>query len=180
MASFGSNARIALADDIDFADREAGESRIRPDIDRSQFPKLLLQDLQIAAGVEGDLVVGNPQRPDLCLAQSGNLDHRDFVEGQDFRGQEPAMSGDHDRVRVDQDRIGEVRCGDPLRGLLDLAPGMDSRVARVLLKFGEGPARHDKASLGHGQTTAGRAIIIELERPERTTSVTRLCTALPT
>ena len=65
-------------DHIDLAGREAGQSRIDINIDRSEFAQFQLQDFQIPAGIERDLVVGDAQRPLLGLRESGLDDGRDL------------------------------------------------------------------------------------------------------
>ena len=64
--------------DIDLAGREAGQDRIDIDIDRGELAKFQLQDFQIPAGIESDLVVGNPKRPLLDLREPGEDDGRDL------------------------------------------------------------------------------------------------------
>jgi len=54
-------------EDVDLAGREAGERRINIEVDRGELAEFLLQDFQIPAGIERDLVVGDPQCPLLGL-----------------------------------------------------------------------------------------------------------------
>ena len=53
--------------DIDLARREAGQRRIDVDINRGEFAQFQLQDFQIPAGIECDLIVGDPERSLLGL-----------------------------------------------------------------------------------------------------------------
>src|SRR5262245_1145682 len=52
---------------IDLAGREAGQGSIDINIDRCELAQFLLQDFQIPAGIERDLIVGNPERSLLNL-----------------------------------------------------------------------------------------------------------------
>jgi len=65
-------------DHDDLASREAGQRGIDIDIDRSEFAQFQLQDFQIPAGIESDLVVGDPQRSLLGLREAGQGDGRDL------------------------------------------------------------------------------------------------------
>jgi hypothetical protein len=47
--------------DVDLAGREAGQRGIDIDIDRSEFAQLQLQDFQIPARIESDLIVRDPK-----------------------------------------------------------------------------------------------------------------------
>ena len=50
------------------AGRESGQRGIDIDIDRREFTQFLLQDFQIPARIERDLVVGNSQRR-FCVSE---------------------------------------------------------------------------------------------------------------
>ena len=53
--------------DVDLARREAGQRRIDVDINGGEFAQFQLQDFQIPARIECDLIVGDPERSFLGL-----------------------------------------------------------------------------------------------------------------
>ena len=52
----------ALQDHIDLAGGEAGQRKVETDVDHRQLAKLELQQIEVPAGAQRDLVVGDPQR----------------------------------------------------------------------------------------------------------------------
>ena len=94
--------------DVDLAGREAGQSRIDIDIDRSEFAQFQLQDFKIPAGIESDLVVGDPQRSLLGLREAGQGDGRDLSKPHRPGSLKPAMARDDMALGISQNRIGEA------------------------------------------------------------------------
>src|SRR6516164_4461990 len=94
--------------DVDLASREAGQRGIDIDIDRSEFAQFQLQDFQIPAGIESNLVVGDPERPLLDLGEAGQGDSRDLSKPHRPGGLKPAMARDDMALGVSQYRIGEA------------------------------------------------------------------------
>jgi hypothetical protein len=117
--------------DVDLTGREAGQSRIDIDIDRSELAQFELQDFQIPAGIERDLVVGDSKRPLLGLREAGQGDSWDLSKPHDPGGLKPAMSRDDVALRISKDRIGEAERVDGRPDLLDLTLGMCTGIARI-------------------------------------------------
>ena len=67
-SSSGSAARAEQH--VDLAGRKTGERQIEVDVERGELGQLHLQDVEIPAGVESDLVVGDAKRPLLGLGQA--------------------------------------------------------------------------------------------------------------
>ena len=118
-------------DDVDLAGRKAGQSGIDIDIDRSEFAQFQLQDFDIPAGIESNLVVGNPERSLLCLREAGQGDGWNLSKPHRPGGQKPAMTRDDVALRISKDRIGEAERFDRCFDLIDLALGMGAGIARI-------------------------------------------------
>src|SRR6516165_8119282 len=118
-------------DHVDLASREAGQRGIDIDIDRSEFAQFQLQDFQIPAGIESDLVVGDPQRSLLGLREAGQGDGRDLSKPHRPGSLKPAMSRDDMALGISQNRIGEAERFDGRADLIDLALRTGTGIARI-------------------------------------------------
>ena len=65
-----------LQDHVDLAGGEAGERKIEIDVEHRQFAELELQEIEVPAGAERDLVVGDPERALLRLGEMRQHDRR--------------------------------------------------------------------------------------------------------
>ena len=100
-----------LEDHVDLAGGEAGERKVEIDVEHRQFAELELQEIEVPAGAERDLVVGEPERALLRLREMRQRDRRHLGHAERLRGEQPAVPGDDDTVRVDQDSPrGSSRC----------------------------------------------------------------------
>ena len=134
--------------DIDLSRRKAGQREIEVDIDRADLVQLKLEDLEVPAGIERDLVVGQPQRLLLGIAEpfEGNRRHLDKTE---LLGcSQTAMPGDQ-RVRlINEHWVRKPELADGLDQLFDLALGMGPRIARIGLEHSGGPINYSQAMRG--------------------------------
>ena len=89
------------------------------------------QQLLVPAGVFGDAVIRNRERPPLGVGEVRKSYHRHLRELEILRGEQPAMAGDDGAVTVDQHRVHEAEFGDACRNLRDLRLGVGARVVRV-------------------------------------------------
>ena len=117
---------------IEFAGGEPGEAQI--EIKRGKLAKLLLEQVEVPPGIEGDLVVGQAQGALLGLAQADQLDRRHLGQAQRSGRAQPSVAGDNAAFRITQDRIGEPELPDRGDDLLHLSHRMGARVARVGLE----------------------------------------------
>src|SRR6516225_6108315 len=118
-------------DHVDLAGREAGQRGIDIDIDRSEFAQFQLQDFDIPAGIESDLVVGNPERPLLDLGEAGQGDGRDLSKPHRPGSLKPAMARDDMALGISEYRIGEAERFNGRADLIDLALRMGTGIARI-------------------------------------------------
>ena len=79
---------------IDLAGRKPRDRKIETDLEVGEFLKLQLQELHIPACVERNLIVGQTQRPCLCLVEMRQGDGRRQVEANRLGREQPAMPGD--------------------------------------------------------------------------------------
>ena len=121
----------ALQDHVDLAGGEAGQREVEIDVDHRQLAELELQQIEVPAGAERDLVVGDPQRALLRLREVRQHDRRHLGHPRRLGRQQPAMPGDDPALGIDQDRVGEAERPDRGGDLLDLPLGMGARVARI-------------------------------------------------
>ena len=121
----------AFQDHVDLAGGEAGQREVEVDVEHRQLAELELQEIEVPAGAERDLVVGDPQRPLLRLGEVRQRDRRHLGHAERLRRQQPAVPGDDRALGVDQDRIGEAELADRGGDLLDLPLRMGAGVARV-------------------------------------------------
>src|ERR1700676_2758115 len=94
---------------IDLAGREAGQSGVDIDIERREFAQFQLQDFQIPAGIERDLIIGDPERSLLGLRYSGQDDSRDLSKSHRARGLKPAMTRDDMAFGISENWICEPK-----------------------------------------------------------------------
>lgn len=80
--------------DIDLTPAEPGQPKVHVELGQRQFGELELEDLDIPAGIQGDLVVREPQRLLLRFAQTDKLDHRDFGEPELLGREQPPVTCD--------------------------------------------------------------------------------------
>jgi hypothetical protein len=92
---------------IDLAGREAGQSGIDINIERREFAQFQLQDFQIPAGIERDLIVSDPERSLLGLREPGQDDGWDLSKPHRARGLKPAMARDDMAFGISKDWIGK-------------------------------------------------------------------------
>ena len=87
---------------LDHVELEAGEVEI--EVRLAQLLQLGAQQLVIPAGVLGDPVVGEAERPHLRLAQMLEPEHRHGVQLQLSDGQQPAVAADQHTAFIHQGR----------------------------------------------------------------------------
>ena len=90
-----------------------------------------MQDFDIPAGIERDLVVGDPERSLLGLREARQDDDRDLSKPHRPGGLKPAMARDDMAGWINKDWIGEAKRFDGCADLIDLALGMGAGVARI-------------------------------------------------
>ena len=73
-----------------------------------KFAQFQLQDFQVPAGIESDLVVGDPERSLLDLREPGQGDSRDLSKPQRPRGLKPAMASDNMAFGISKNGISEA------------------------------------------------------------------------
>lgn len=126
-----------LDGEINLRKRKAGQRYIETDVDERL--QLDGKRLGVPPSVLGELVVGEHIGTPLVGTQVRQFQRRDFQKAQALGGQDTAVAGDDLAVVTDEDRIGETEPLDAVGDLLDLPPGVRSRVAGV--RF-EKPHRH--------------------------------------
>src|SRR5690606_14395875 len=94
---------------------------------------------KIPAGIQGDLVIGKPERPLLCLRQAEQRNDGHFNQASGLGGKQAAVTGDNPTFRIDEDRIGEPELRNRGFDLLDLAFGMGTGIAGVGDQLADGP-----------------------------------------
>jgi hypothetical protein len=153
-----------LEDHVDFAGREAGEREIEVDVEHRQLAELELQQVEVPAGAERDLVVGDPQRPLLCLREMRQDDRRHLAQTEGLRREQPAVPGDDPALGVDQHRVGEAERPDRGGDLLDLPLRVRPGVARIGDKAGDRPA-DDRQRVRRGKVHGHRgSLTAEIRR----------------
>ena len=110
--------------------------QVQVELELVQRLELGAQQLLVPAGVLGDAVVGDHQRPALRVGEVVEDDRRDLRHPEPLRRQEPAVSGDDDAVAADQDRVGEPELGDRGGDLRDLLVGVGPGVPLVGAELG--------------------------------------------
>ena len=88
--------------DIDLPHREAREAEIEVHV--GEIAKLQLQEIEIPARTERDLVVGQSQRALLPIGQSCEHNGRNLRETRLICGSQPPVPRDDDALFIDQDR----------------------------------------------------------------------------
>jgi hypothetical protein len=84
-------------------------------------------------------VVGDHEGAGLGRAQVIELDRRHLGPAKLAAGEQPAMTGDHLKLGIDQDRRVEAEGRDTLRDLPDLLPAVAPRVGRVRFQLFDPP-----------------------------------------
>ena len=84
-------------------------------------------------GIFGELVVGDPEGASLRWGQVIQAQGRHLGPAELLGGEQPAVTGDHVAVAIDQDRDIEVKNPDAVGDLPDLLFAVTSRVGRVWL-----------------------------------------------
>ena len=120
-----------LEDHVDLAGGEAGQRQVEVDVEHRQLAELELQEVEVPAGAERDLVVGDPERPPLRLREMRQHDRRHLGQADRLRRQQPAVAGDDPALGIDQDRVGEAELADRGGDLLELPLRVGAGVARV-------------------------------------------------
>jgi hypothetical protein len=107
----------------------------------SQIDEQPAQQLFIPSrACNGELVVGDDQRPPLRLAQVIEHDHRHFAQAELARGHDARMTRDDHAVRANQDWIRPAELHDRGCNLRDLLLGMRTRIPGEGNQPVEGPA----------------------------------------
>ena len=83
-----------------------------------------MQDFQVPAGIERNLVIGDPQRPLLGLREAGQGDDRQLGKAHRPGGLKPAVTRDDIAFGIGEDGIGKAERFDGCADLIDLALGM--------------------------------------------------------
>ena len=135
---------LALHDHVDLTGREARDGEIKIDVHHGQVGQFKFEDLEIPAGVEGDLVVGQAQGTLLRIREAMKDDGRDFGHPDGFRCEQPSVTRYDRPIDVNQDRIGESELADRSHDLIDLTLGMSAGVPRIRPKAFHGSVRHGK------------------------------------
>ena len=132
---FGNVVGIGKAGDADLHQArhlfiaEAGEGEIEAEI--LQRLELSLEEFEVPAGIERQLVVGDDVGLLLGLAQAGEFDHRHLRQAELPGCEQPAVSGDDAIVAVDEDRVGETEGANGGSNLRHLRVGVRSRIAGI-------------------------------------------------
>ena len=114
-------------------------AEVEIDVEHRQLAELELQEIEVPAGAERDLVVGDPERALLRLREMRQHDRRHLGHPQRLRRQQPAVAGDDRALGIDQDRVGEAELPDRGGDLLDLALRMGAGVAGIGDQAGDRP-----------------------------------------
>ena len=136
----------SLEDHVDLAGGEAGQRQVEIDVEHRQLAELELQEIEVPAGAERDLVVGDPQRPLLRLREMRQRDRRHLGHADRLRRQQPAVAGDDPALGIDQDRVGEAERADRGGDLLELPLRVGAGVARVGDKAADRPVADGERS----------------------------------
>ena len=94
----------AVQQHVDLAGREPRDAQVHIDVDRGQLAELDLQQIDVPARALRDLVVGEPQRPLLRVAEPDEFDGRNLGHAHRLGGEQPAVAGNDRVVRIDQNR----------------------------------------------------------------------------
>ncbi len=140
----GGALALLVDHEIDFGEREAGEGEIEADIAERQ--QLVGEDVEIPAGVEGELVVGDDIGADFLGGEVGEAQGWHAFHPELLCGHDAAVSGDDGAVVRNEDGVGEAKASDAVGDLADLRAGMPAGVFIVGL---EGADR-TKLDLGRG------------------------------
>ena len=89
------------------------------------------EHLFIPAGIERQPVVSQHQRAPLRFCQMVQDDNRNFGHAQLAGGQQARVTGNHDPVRCDQERICPAEFPDGRRDLCHLLVGVRARIAHI-------------------------------------------------
>ena len=104
--------RRRLEHHVDLADRKAAQRQIERHVELGDLAELELEEIDIPAGIERNLVVGDPQGPLLRFAEMLQRDGRSLSQADCLGGQEPAVPGDDRGVAIDQDRVAKAKGAD--------------------------------------------------------------------
>ena len=111
---------------------------LRPETQQAQLEAVFLQPRQlgaeqfvIPAGILGQLVVRQPERPRLGVRQMRQPDHRDLGQPQLACRRQPAMAGDQHPPLIDQARYGEAELDDRGGNLGHLGFRVGARIGGV-------------------------------------------------
>src|SRR5258706_211589 len=108
---------------------EACEAEVNPRF--AQIANFEREHLEIPAGVERQLVVGEHIAAALRRREVRQDDARHLVEAEQMRGEHLAVAGDNAVLFVDQHRVGEAKFADRRGDLRDLLVAVRARVSRV-------------------------------------------------
>src|SRR6202043_194641 len=108
---------------------KAGEAEVKPRF--AQLANFEREHLEIPAGVERQLVVGEHIGAALRRREVRQDDARHLVEAEQMRGEYPAVAGDNAVLFVDQHRVGEAKFADRRGDLRDLLVAVRARVSGV-------------------------------------------------
>jgi transposase len=146
-------------DHIDLAGRKAGQSWIDVDINRTEFTKLQLKNLQIPAGIERNLVVGDPQRSLLGLGKTGQGDDWELCQAHQPGRLKPSVTRDNMTFGISENWICKAERLDRFAYLVDLALGVSARIARIGNEISDWTVGHDQPGgrpqcsyFGHAKT----------------------------
>jgi hypothetical protein len=158
---FGGRFRLldGVEQAFDLGGREAGQVQIEAGV--GQFGELQRQHRLVPAGIEREPVVGDHVGALLRRRQVRKLDHRHLGEPQLACGQQPAVTGDHTVLAIDQDRVGPAELGDAGGDARDLLVAVRARIAGV------GDQRLDLA-VRDGERVQNRCLGNEEARRRRT------------
>ena len=129
--------RRAFQRDVNLAGREPRGRQVN--LECCQLTQLQFQQLGVPAGVQGNLVVGQPKCPLLGIAKTFKNDGRHLGKRHGLGGKQAPMPGNDRPVRVDQDRVGEPELPDRGHDLFDLAWRVRARIVRAGNEAAERP-----------------------------------------
>jgi hypothetical protein len=108
---------------------KAGEAEVKPRF--AQLANFEREHLEIPAGVERQLVVGEHIGAALRRREVRQDDARHLVEADQMRSKHPAGAGDNAVLFIDQHRVGKAKFADRGGDLGDLLVAVRARVTGV-------------------------------------------------